>query len=503
MPSWADPFDELASMFMSPDDNATRESPWDQDDSGQDPGAEEQTPVEVIVLGHLPMRAGLWIDPCAGAIARETGPTAFLRVDHDEPELSLWSLRSGTTPDFTGIDDLHDAVRLAGESTNRWILRVHSAVAPIAIMRIRPKRLTILTGADQMAVVEAYAMLKACAECVRKASLPVPQFGCVFAGVSEPVADSARTRLCLTAKRKLDLDLDVRCVVPRLGADRADVRKTFGQHAMPGLNELAELLRTTNDGSPGAPTTPPPAAVTPLHVRHDDTVGAPEVEVLTNTRTAPTASNVPTETTATDEAPGRQPMRLVGAPVRLPRVPATPSSSTEYGVSVMADRPTTDADIRHDRDATTQTSSRTAVHATNSSATRPVMNGTNGTADAPLDVVSELAAHLPGLAPIAHRCPMHPAIELACDDVGRLHLVARDRDVRELTPAMTWARQHASLLAAAARPARIDPAAAPVGHVVTADPRGVRDLQQSDVRLHLLAPVEVEGHQGWFCTPLN
>jgi len=40
-------------------------------------------------------------------------------------------------------------------------------------------------------------------------------------------------------------------------------------------------------------------------------------------------------------------------------------------------------------------------------------------------------------------------------------------------------------------------------HLLTDDPRAVRRLGDADVRLHLLARVDIAGHAGWYCTELN
>ncbi|HPO94010.1 MAG TPA: hypothetical protein PL072_11115 [Phycisphaerales bacterium] len=111
-------------------------------------------------------------------------------------------------------------------------------------------------------------------------------------------------------------------------------------------------------------------------------------------------------------------------------------------------------------------------------------------------------------------------MELAADQLGRLHVLARfDQDHVDETSlgvlliAAEWAKAHAALLKAAApalctsasshsTPA-IDTAALPIKHVFTDQPRKVRRLLETDVRVHLLSPVRVAGHDGWFCTPLN
>lgn len=131
-------------------------------------------------------------------------------------------------------------------------------------------------------------------------------------------------------------------------------------------------------------------------------------------------------------------------------------------------------------------------------------------AEASLPASAPLAAHVPGLNPIAAACPYTPAVQLATDADGRLHLLAHTRGpvdpaapaVAQLLTAAAWARAHWALL-------RLTPgqelgeAVEPVLHMLTPDARAVRALGESSIRLHLLAPVQAGGTVVWFCTELN
>ncbi|HNB59995.1 MAG TPA: hypothetical protein PK308_06755, partial [Phycisphaerales bacterium] len=154
-------------------------------------------------------------------------------------------------------------------------------------------------------------------------------------------------------------------------------------------------------------------------------------------------------------------------------------------------------------------------------------------ASTPRPASSPLATHVDGLVYFDAQCPYARGVELAADQLGRLHVLARfDQDQVDETSlgvlliAAEWAKAHAALLKAAAPalciPASssssptsasasstshvsptIDTAALPIKHVFTDQPRKVRRLLETDVRVHLLSPVRVAGHDGWFCTPLN
>ncbi|MHC4273568.1 MAG: hypothetical protein ACYSUR_07850, partial [Planctomycetota bacterium] len=86
---------------------------------------------------------------------------------------------------------------------------------------------------------------------------------------------------------------------------------------------------------------------------------------------------------------------------------------------------------------------------------------------------------------------------------GRLHVIARHEQLRELHIVEAWARAHRELIARACPEHWIDPAAGTVCHVFTDEPAAVADLHGSALRLHVLAPVFVDGRQGWYAAPLN
>ena len=130
-------------------------------------------------------------------------------------------------------------------------------------------------------------------------------------------------------------------------------------------------------------------------------------------------------------------------------------------------------------------------------------------------VVGALAARVTGLSPLAIRCPDEAGVELATDSQGRLHVLAEGDDGRAvvaLACVQAWVSKHAALISAViqARSGGGSASAAvqfndssPLQHLFTRDPRKVRPLLDTAVRLHVLAPVEVEGKTGWFHAELN
>lgn len=128
-------------------------------------------------------------------------------------------------------------------------------------------------------------------------------------------------------------------------------------------------------------------------------------------------------------------------------------------------------------------------------------------AEAPVAPVRPLlAAQLDGLHPLRARCPYEPLVEFAYDQDGRLHALehADHATVSSLLTAASWAAQHAELIGMTLdAQGRVRTGMAPTMHVFTERPSDVRRLLDTEVRVHLLSSVEVEGRTAWCCTDLN
>ena len=116
---------------------------------------------------------------------------------------------------------------------------------------------------------------------------------------------------------------------------------------------------------------------------------------------------------------------------------------------------------------------------------------------------ASLSSHVPGLVAMAVRCPDHEEVELALDGDGGLHVLANADDLRAASIVFAWIERHRELIAMACGAVQLAAEREPMRHLFTSDAASVADLQGSGIRLHLLTEVEVDGHRGPFCTPLN
>jgi hypothetical protein len=109
-----------------------------------------------------------------------------------------------------------------------------------------------------------------------------------------------------------------------------------------------------------------------------------------------------------------------------------------------------------------------------------------------------IAPCIPGLWPVAIRCPGHPQVEFATDETGRLHLLASVDQAASLRPARAWAQRHATILRAGFPGLAADPLPLVERLVFSDAPRAI-EWHHTGVRLDLL----VRTAAGWMHVPLN
>jgi len=412
MTQTVDPFDELAALFLTEADE-----PRTVDRDGR------CTTVELVVVGHPPVRAGLWLTPYADARAREGGPTALLRLDSDEPSIQILQppealVKMSAGP--AGYSTIRDAVGdLARAGVGMWVVRPASDVAPSELLEAGADRITILSSADEAAIVGAYQRLKDLVEAAEQSGVALPSLGLAVLGADRQAAQRMRQRLNRTTSTFLEIQLPLVACVQRM--DAAIRAEDFPRLADEPAPSLASVLGWIRDASLSAQ----PLAASRVSTIEPDR-GGNQCRRPSSVKIAPKPS-VEVE-------------------------PKDPDSSTE-----------------------------------------PDAHG------APIT----LARYVPGLTPLPVRCPGHERLELGVDSAGRLHVLAREAQLRDLYAVEAWANAHRELIARACTDQWIDTTAIPVRHVFTDEPASLADLHGCELRLHVLAPVTVAGRRGWYAAPLN
>ena len=356
--------------------------------------------VDLLLLGHLPVQGGLWLIPYAGRES-QGGVGALIRMHEDTIDLAIVG---DVDVDISSCTSLEQAFDLVGSTVTNWMVQPPSDADSTALLHCDADRITLLSGADQAAVVGAYRLLKGLVVASGNTE-PSPSMNVVIVGTEERTAQDAANRIIQTAHHQLGVQLAVGQPLPAMGS-------------------------TSRVAS---------------QVSFDRTSGV--VDILTRIRAA---------------------MQRTPEPQKEEQaIPMTQRPSVEIEEPVEV--PVIESPQMHHQE-TKQPS---------------------------------YASYVEGLIGLKARCPEHEEVELAIDTDGRLHVLADAEDFRDAAIVSGWVSRHSDLIAMACGGVEIDTSLRPKQHVFTSDAVSIADLHGTDLALHLLTEVEVDGHHGLFCTPLN
>lgn len=422
--------------------------------------------IESLIVGHLPVLGSAWVMQYAKHRAQAAAkPVVLLRVSGADVSVDVAFPPASLPPNMGPMPSVADAIRHLKSISDQWIVRIDEAAEGMdAAELMRCLRASdcasVLTGADEAAVVACYRVIKTM-------GTDGPPLHVVVMGSSLDTAADAAKKLSKAAEKFLGKSVSSEaCSAKITPGSAANIYR-----GRPNLSHdrLIELVRES------VATRIPPASITPASIASapapSDAFLDDDEPILPEPRgTAPEAKE--TGTFAAPVPDAFPPAAVVPTPSVPAPVPAAPAAA--------AFTPTPSA-----------------------AQTQPAASPSASTS---------LARHLPSLEPLEARCPYAPEVELAVDPSGRLHLIARSHAdatdpnaaFSKLAVARTWALAHAALLERAFRQAK-PLAFAPEQHLLTDAPKRVRPLLDTDVRLHLLtAPAgTAETGPGWVCVELN
>jgi hypothetical protein len=435
-----DPFDELAALFLS-----------DQGASPRANGASARATMELLIVGHLPVRAGVWLAPYADTVARTEGDTALIRLDDSVAHLQLLRASGDELQAPDTATTLRSTLASLRSSIDHWIVRPPSDAAAEELVTAGADRITILSGVDEAALVAAYQLVKELAAAAEQAGVTLPRLGLAMLGCDEAAGKSAAARLNQTTRSFLGLELGLVLCLPRMDAGLATSSyRRFLDEPCPRPRQLFDWL---TEAVPPGPSARPVAP--PMSDRNDEP--AP-VEVAPPPPRPLYGASTP--------APGAEPV-----PTGVP---------SESWV----------------RRRTVRLKPKAQVEVEPKSATMPREPDEHGQPVA-------LAEHVAGLTTLPIRCPGRERVELAVTAEGWLHLLGRESALREMQVVARWVVDHRELIAMACPQVAVDVRRAPRLHIFTDEPLSVSDLHTSDICLHVLAPVRVGDQVGWYSAPLN
>jgi hypothetical protein len=494
-----DPFDDLADLFLTPEEEFGA-APSAESSAAADAMRRDGTlpAVTVAVAGHLPVSAGLWLAQLSDRLARDQGPTGLVRFVAGQVHVEVF--RAGRSGEPAEPLDLRDALELATRLARRWIVVPEASASPGQVIRAGRDGVLLLTGADEAAVVAAYRLIKALAEEAMVEGRAIPPISMGVLGAGDVQVADAMTKLNRTSEAFLAMGLPLTLAMPRMEPLESTLRfmlpasRTVTFEDVPAL--LRELIQATPPASKtrAAPTPPEPRepagsggdpwpfALPPQAAEHAEPPAEPrepEIETAAAGESLDEPVTTPVQNSAASlrrlvagragewASMGQGAFAEPSVPSEAAKLPPTPVDgfvrASMLGGASHEDR----AEIEH------------------------------------RGLPSPLLPRFESLSPLPIACPYHPSVELGVDDAGRLHLVAPLDRLIEVEATAAWAADHAAMLRLACPGIEAgDPSDLRID-LVTSRARDAMPLAHSRIRLHLLASVSVGRERGWLMLPLN
>ena len=217
-------YDALADLFLGDEPDApalrlTEEHPTDDhtpphaDAPAAVSAMSAETAVEALVLGHLPVLAGAWAAQHARSLAEETGePVALLRLSSDTATLQLLGVRAEPGLEF---ESFAEAARHARTLCRRWVLRVDATDELDLAGSDAVTSLSLLSGADDAAVVAAYRTLKGLDDVLPE---DAPALAVRLMGASPADAETAAEKIHRVTRAFLDREIAFLPPTPQINA---------------------------------------------------------------------------------------------------------------------------------------------------------------------------------------------------------------------------------------------------------------------------------------------
>ncbi len=214
--------------------------------------------IECLIPGHLPVRAHAWFLPCARSLVGPGLPGVLARIDDDLVQLNSFGLEREELEAFQSLPEL---ARACGQ----WLILPGSHFEPSAACSLDADRITILTGADQAALVAAYQMIKS----IVAGAMTDPaklDLGLFIAGSPEGMAAETASRLADTALDQLGCTVAYRGSIQRIELEEdcsTGMKLPLSEGGICTFvsdvrSALASVKPTRNEGGPVAKTLPRP-----------------------------------------------------------------------------------------------------------------------------------------------------------------------------------------------------------------------------------------------------
>ena len=353
--------------------------------------------VTTVLVGNLPVMAGLWTTQLADEVARAAGPTALVRFERGDVTLELLRADGRQVPP-AGPAAVSRWIPRAATTLRRWLVCMPAETAPADVLAAG-NDIVFMTGADEAAVTGAYLRLKHLADEGIHAGAPIERVGLVVVGASPEQAAQAAARLGDAARSFLGIDVQAIASLPRIERVESSARATYPAAECPDIAQFARELAQARTAAASRFDADPPA--TPA-LSIESSV-EPKLVIPAAPAPAVPAAAAPAASTARTNANGEHPMHTASAP--------------------------------HLQHASSHAAAAPAARSAPAFAALPVA-----------ELPARLVPLLRGLRPLGISCPVAPEVELALDDARRMHVVGRSDQLARVRTARTWALMHRELL---------------------------------------------------------
>ncbi len=207
------------------------------------PSTDRVPSIEAVLLGHLPVRASLWVRQYACSTARRRDEIiALVRAASGSTSVDLIS---GTQIiESNECASLHEALERVNAIADRVILRVDETTEPELLDRAEIDEITILTGADEAAIVASYRLIKTLTSVWDTGELlSTPHLRLAVMGATGQQVADASTKLSRAVDAFLDRPIEIIDAAGRIDATATTniFRDTRTHQATTILNELVEI----------------------------------------------------------------------------------------------------------------------------------------------------------------------------------------------------------------------------------------------------------------------
>ncbi|MEQ8769849.1 MAG: hypothetical protein RIB60_04995 [Phycisphaerales bacterium] len=442
--------------------------------------------VEAVLLGHLPVRASIWVRQYANAVGTTLNrPVGLVRMSSEGCSVELIGPGAERVPleDAGPADDIEDAVRSVAALADRWIVRVDELDEQSLAESSAIEEVTILTGSDEAAVVASYRLVKSLAATWDRVfgTEGGPELGLAIMGASGEQALAAGEKLERAAGSFLNRPVRVTARVPKVGVSSAAT--IYRGSDVIDFETVIEAIRSIE---------PAPLRLTDEAERALDEVEAEPVEAIEPALDDAEEEEIVFEAEAPEDAAEEPVAAIEPGEARADEIETPePAENAEPESPAVTPEETTMTPPEQPMIVTRHVSDI---------APKRIEPAARAATPAPASLIE-------GLGVLESECPYATGVTLAADELGALHLIADDSDgsdeaVRQLTAAATWASAHGKLLRKA-EPALGDSSREPVRHLLTNDSKRVRNLLDTDLRVHLVTEVSLGGQRGRVAVEIN